>query len=76
MIRPIQATLTRCRDNQPLVVLDSEPFNGLEIRPHDLRRLAQQLAALADMAARLPTGGKHYRPTKVQMGGDHGEVQS
>lgn len=65
----IQATLTRCRHGQPLVVLNSEPFNGMEIRPHDLRRLAQQLAALADMAARLPMGGKHFRPTTVNLGG-------
>ena len=67
----IQSTLTRCRHGQPLVVLDSEPFNGMEIRPHDLRRLAQHLTALADMAARLPIGGKHFHPTKVQMGGSH-----
>ena len=65
---PINATLTRCRHGQPLVVLDSEPFNGMEIRPNDLRRLAQHLTALADMAARLPTGGKHFRPTKVNFG--------
>lgn len=64
----LHATLTRCRHGQPLVVLDTDPFNGMEIRPHDLRRLAQQLNALADMAAKLPTGGKHFRPTKVQMG--------
>jgi hypothetical protein len=75
MNRPLHATLTRCRNNQPLVVLGSEPFNGMEIRPHDLRRLAQQLAALADMADRLPTGGKHYRPTKVQINHDNVEVQ-
>jgi hypothetical protein len=68
MNRPIHATLTRCRDGQPLVVLDSEPFNGMEIRPHHLRRLAQQLAALATLADRMPTGGKHFRPTKVQLG--------
>jgi len=71
MTTDLQATLTRCRHGQPLVVLDSEPFNGMEIRPHDLRRLAQQLTALADMAAKLPTGGKHFHPTKVQMGGSH-----
>jgi len=72
--RPINATLTRCRHGQPLVVLDSEPFNGMEIRPHDLRRLAQQLTALADMAARLPTGGKHFRPTKVNFGESHDQA--
>lgn len=74
MNRPIHATLTRCRDGQPLIVLDSEPFNGMEIRPHALIRLAQQLNALAGMAVNLPTGGKHFRPTKVQM--DREVVQS
>ena len=71
MTRPTQATITRCRHGQPLVVLDSEPFNGLEIRPHDLRRLAQQLTALADMAASFPIGGKHFRPTTVNFGECH-----
>ncbi|HQR97600.1 MULTISPECIES: hypothetical protein [unclassified Polaromonas] len=64
---PIQATLSRCRHGHALVVLDGQPFNGLEIRPGALRVMAQQLNALADMAARLPTGGKHWRPTQVQM---------
>ena len=72
--RPIHATLTRCRHGQPLVVLDSEPFNGMEIRPHDLRRLAQRLTALADMAARLPIGGKHFRPTTVNFGDNHDQA--
>lgn len=64
----ITATITRCRHGQALVVLDSRPFNGLEIRPGDLRQMAQQLNAIADMAAKLPTGGKHYRPTRVEVG--------
>lgn len=61
------ATLTKDRHGQPLVVLDGRPFNGLDIYPTDLRRMAQQLNALADMAAKLPTSGKHFRPTKVVM---------
>lgn len=64
----IQATLTRCHDGQALIELHGQPFNGLEIRPGALREMAQQLNALAEMAARLPTGGKHWRPTQVQMG--------
>ena len=64
----ITATLTRDRNSNALVVLDSAPFNGLEIRPHDLRLMAQQLTAIADMAARLPLGGKHWKPTKVEVG--------
>lgn len=50
----IVATLTRCRHGQALVQLESSPFNGLEIRPADLRVMAQHLAAIADMANRLP----------------------
>ena len=65
--RDINATLTRCRHGQALVVLNSEPFNGWEIRPHELKILAQRLIALAEMANRLPTGGKHYRPTSVAL---------
>lgn len=64
----INATLTRCGNRLPLVVLNSAPFNGLEIRPNDLRRMAQELSALADMAARLSTDGKRWRPTCVQLG--------
>ncbi|MDR0673646.1 MAG: hypothetical protein LBF93_08330 [Zoogloeaceae bacterium] len=61
----INATVTRCRHGQALIVLDGGPFNGTEIRPHELRQLAQQLTALAEMALRLPTGGKRFRPTRV-----------
>lgn len=63
----LQATLTRCRHGQPLVLLNSEPFNGLEIRPGELRELAQRLHSIADMAAHLPTGGKHFKPTTVKV---------
>lgn len=66
--RQISATLTRCRHGQALIVLEDRPFNGLEIRPHELRQLASELTALAEMAARLPTGGKHFRPTRVVIG--------
>lgn len=64
----IQATLTRCRHGQALVQLESEPFNGMEIRPNELRIMAQQLVAIADMASRLPLGGKHWKPTRVEVG--------
>lgn len=65
----IEATLTRCRHNNALVVLESRPFNGMEVRPADLRRMAQQLSAIADMADLLPLGGKHWQPTHVEIGG-------
>lgn len=67
--RPIAATITRDRHGQALVVLDSEPFNGMEVRPADLRTMALHLIALADMANKLPTGGKHFRPTTLRIGG-------
>ncbi|QDL55915.1 hypothetical protein [Rhodoferax aquaticus] len=63
----IAATLTKDRHGQPLVVLDGQPFNGLEIRPGELRQMAQQLNVLADMATKLPLGSKHFVPTKVVM---------
>ena len=65
---PVIATVTRCREKQPLIVLEGGPFNGLEIRPVELRRLAQNLAALAEMAVRMPTGGKRFSPTKIVIG--------
>lgn len=67
MTRSIAATLTRCRHGQPLVVLDSQPFNGMESRPAELRRMAQQLTDLADMADRLPVNRKHFQSVKVEM---------
>ena len=76
MTRPIAATITRDRNGQALVVLDSEPFNGLEIRPVELRAMAQHLTALADMAHKLPMGGKGFKATKVQIGGNESSVDS
>lgn len=47
------------------MVLDGQPFNGLEIYPADLRQMAQRLTALADLAGKLPLSGKRWAPTKV-----------
>ncbi|TAG43998.1 MAG: hypothetical protein EAZ30_17680 [Betaproteobacteria bacterium] len=66
-MRVLQATITRCANGQALVELDSQPFNGLALRPAELKALSQQLNALADMAGKLPTGGKRWRATKVIM---------
>lgn len=63
--KPISATVTRCCHNRPLVVIYSQPFNGLEIRPEELRDMAQRLVSLADLAETLPTGDKHFSPVKV-----------
>lgn len=64
----IQATITRCHHGQTLVILNGGPFNGVEIRPGQLRQMAQTLSAIASMAVQLPTGGKHWRPTQLQLG--------
>jgi len=68
MPKIVKATLTRCRDQKPLVVIDSEPFNGLEIRPNDLLVLAQQLTEIANLATATPTKSRHFSPTKVCLG--------
>lgn len=60
----VTARIVRCRHGQPLVVLDDRPFNGLEIRPHELERLGEQLIAIA----RLAKQHKGKQPTKVVMG--------
>lgn len=62
----INATLTRCRHEQPLVILD-EPFNGLELRAAELRQLANHLTALADMAEKMNAAGRHFIPAKVSL---------
>lgn len=63
----MNAKITRCRHGNPLVELTSSPFNGLEIRPAELRRMAQQLSAIADIADHLPMGGKHWKPTCIDL---------
>ncbi len=64
----ITVLLTRCRYQKPLAVLESEPFNGLEIRPAELLTLAQQLVAIADAAERA-MDEKHWKPTRIEMRG-------
>lgn len=59
----LMARIVRCRDGQPLVLLPDQPFNGLEIRPHELERLGEQLIAIAHMAKRH----KGKQPTTVVM---------
>lgn len=60
-------TFTRCRDGKPLLELDGTPFNGLEIRPTDLRRLGETLMWLADLGTALPTDGRDWKATKVEV---------
>lgn len=66
-MKPITATLTRDRHAHPLVTLNGGPFNGVDFYPAELRRMAQKLIAIADMANRLPIGGKHWKPTTVTL---------
>lgn len=63
-VSSVTARIVRCRHGQPLVILDDRPFNGLEIRPHELERLGEQLIAIA----RLGKQHKGKQPTKVVMG--------
>lgn len=72
MSKIVKATLTRCRDQKPLVVLNSEPFNGMEIRPCDLLALAQHLTEIAELSAAHKTDGKLFAPLNVVLGGDDG----
>lgn len=60
-------TFTRCRDGKPLMELGGQPFNGLEIRPADLRRLGETLVWLADLGEALPTDGRHWKATQVEV---------
>jgi len=62
------AILTRCRFKKPLVQIDSAPFNGMEIRPDELRYLAQQLIALADEAERKPSIGRGWMASRIELG--------
>jgi hypothetical protein len=64
---PIAATITRDRQGQPLIILDGQPFNGVECSPAKLRGLAQQLAGLADMAGNTVMKGKHFRAQRVTL---------
>ena len=68
MTLKLNATFTRCPDGQALIVIDSAPFNGLEIRPRELQLFAERLTALAAMSLRTPVSGKHFRPTQVCLG--------
>jgi DNA-binding XRE family transcriptional regulator len=66
-MKPIAATVTRDRHGAPLVVLEGQPFNGLEIYPAALREMASQLDALARLAASRPTGAKYGNTLHVEL---------
>lgn len=62
---PLDITVKRCKNAHPLISIHSAPFEGLELRPNALIGLGQSLIAAAELANRLPTGGKHWRATRV-----------
>lgn len=67
-------TFTCCRDGKPLLKLGSQLFNGMEFRPAGLRRLGQMLIWLADLGEIMPTGGRNWKPSHVEV--DMDSIQS
>ena len=61
--RTIEYTLCRSNENKPLITLDSPLGNGQELNPDTLRRLAQELCSIADLADAQDMG-RAYRPKK------------
>jgi hypothetical protein len=66
-INNMQAKLTRCRHGRPLIVLDSEPFNGVELRPLELIALAERLQVLAHMAVEHTAHPRYVGDKRVSM---------
>ena len=63
MTRTLEYTLCRSNENKPLVTLNSPLGNGQELNPDALRRLAQELRSIADLADAQDMG-RAYRPKK------------
>jgi hypothetical protein len=62
MKRQIITSFRRCRHDRPLVVVDGLPGDGAELRPEQLRQLAEILVRTADEADKRPTTGRQYCP--------------
>lgn len=62
-MRPLNATLTTAFDGKPLAVIEGLPGDFAELRPHQVRALAQALARLADEAEKRKT---HHRGRLLQ----------
>ncbi|MDI9334988.1 MAG: hypothetical protein QM533_11505 [Cytophagales bacterium] len=60
-MKSIKATLTRTRTFKPLVQLDGDLFNGVELTPAQLRWIAQTLIHIAELSDAHLCTGKHYR---------------
>lgn len=57
-MKPLTVTLTTAYDGKPLAVIDGLPGDMAELRPNQVRALAQALARLADEADKRKT---HHR---------------
>jgi hypothetical protein len=66
-MKTITAKLTRCRHGRPLVVLDSEPFNGMEIRPADLLAMAQTLIRIADASVEHDLATRYVGDKRISL---------
>jgi hypothetical protein len=67
MVKKIKAVITSCRHGQPLVVLESEPFNGLEASTDQLRAMAEALNQLANRAQNhVPRLGRKFVTVEVE----------
>jgi hypothetical protein len=62
-MRELEYRLIQDRDMKPLVMLESPLGNGQEIYPESLRRLAAELAKIAD-EAEAQDMGKGYFPAR------------
>lgn len=62
-MKKICARITRCSEDKPLVVIHSQPFNGLEARPDELRLLASSMEEMANLAEAQKKPGRGFKPT-------------
>jgi hypothetical protein len=63
MPKALDYRIVKAADNRPLVILESALGNGHEIRPDELRRLADALLKIADQAD-AKNMGRGYMATK------------
>lgn len=65
-MRALSVTLTATRDGAPLATVEGMPGDGAELRPAELRALAEALLRVADDADARPLAhrGKRLPPSK------------
>jgi hypothetical protein len=64
MNKPLTVSLTRCRENKPLAVVDNLPGGFAELRPAQLRDLAATLQRIADDCEARPVKGRYWTPAR------------